>query len=109
MSRTLTHAAEATGKKSQQAAATLPKPDGDFYQIIECLSEQERATVKRVREFMETKVAPVITKYWAEDSFPFELLPGVRDLSTAGLGYNGYGCSGRSTLLMAFVMMELAR
>ena len=37
-------------------------------------------TVKRVRAFMESKVAPVITKYWVEDAFPFELLPAVKEL-----------------------------
>src|ERR1700734_2220012 len=92
-----------------QPAATLPKPNGDFYQVTECLNDAERDILQQVRTFMETKVAPVITKYWAEDSFPFELLPGVRDLNIAGLGYKGYGCRGGSTLLMGFVMMELAR
>jgi alkylation response protein AidB-like acyl-CoA dehydrogenase len=91
------------------AAATLPKPNSDFYQVTECLNETERAILKKVREFMETKVAPVITKYWAEDSFPFEVLPALRELNIAGLGYNGYGCLGGSTLLMGFVMMEIAR
>jgi alkylation response protein AidB-like acyl-CoA dehydrogenase len=90
-------------------AVTLPKPDGDFYKVTECLNDAERDILKQVRAFMETKVAPVITKYWAEDSFPFELLPGVRDLNIAGLGYNGYGCRGGSTLLMGFVLMEIAR
>src|ERR1700679_501205 len=92
-----------------QPAATLPKPNGDFYQVTECLNDAERDILQQVRTFMETKVAPVITKYWAEDSFPFELLPGVRDLNIAGLGYNGYGCRGGSTLLMGFVLMEMAR
>src|SRR6202142_4491649 len=90
-------------------AGTLPKPNGDFYQVTECLNDAEREILKQVRAFMETRVAPVITKYWAEDSFPFELLPGVRDLNIAGLGYNGYGCRGGSTLLMGFVLMEMAR
>src|ERR1700679_3507155 len=103
MSTATTPPAEAAGKKSQQAPAKLPKPDGDFYQIIECLNEQERAIVKSVREFMETKVAPVITKYWAEDAFPFELLPALRKLNIEGLGYEGYGCRGGSTLLAGFV------
>src|SRR6202789_569801 len=92
-----------------QPAATLPKPNVDFYQFTECLNDAERDILQQVRTFMETKVAPVITKYWAEDSFPFELLPGVRDLNIAGLGYNGYGCRGGSTLLMGFVLMEMAR
>src|ERR1700691_1681930 len=90
-------------------AVTLPKPNGDFYQVTECLNDAERDILKQVRAFMETKVAPVITKYWAEDSFPFELLPALRDLNIASLGYNGYGCRGGSTLLMGFVLMEMAR
>jgi alkylation response protein AidB-like acyl-CoA dehydrogenase len=92
-----------------QPAATLPKPNGDFYLVTECLNDSERAVLKKVREFMETKVAPVITKYWAEDSFPFELLPPFRDLKVAGLGYDGYECAGGSTLLAGFVAMEMAR
>jgi hypothetical protein len=44
-----------------------------------------------------------------EDFFPFELLPGIRDLKIAGLGYNGYGSAGGSTLLGGFVAMEIAR
>jgi alkylation response protein AidB-like acyl-CoA dehydrogenase len=90
-------------------AVTLPKPNGDFYQVTECLNDAERDTLKQVRTSMETKVAPVITKYWAEDSFPFELIPAIRDLKIGGLGYNGYECAGGSTMLMGFVAMEMAR
>ena len=92
-----------------QPAVTLPKPNGDFYQVTECLNDAERGLLQQVRAFMEAKVAPVINKYWAEDSFPFELLPGIRDLKIAGLGYEGYGCAGGSTLLAGFVAMEIAR
>jgi alkylation response protein AidB-like acyl-CoA dehydrogenase len=92
-----------------QPAATLPKPNGDFYQVTECLNDAERDTLKQIRTFMETRVAPVITKYWVEDSFPFELLPAVRDLKIGGLGYEGYGCRGGSTLLAGFAAMEMAR
>jgi NADH dehydrogenase len=35
-----------------QPAATLPKPNGDFYQVTECLNDSERAVLKKVREFM---------------------------------------------------------
>jgi glutaryl-CoA dehydrogenase len=99
----------ATKPQDGKRTSPLPAPNGDFYQVTECLNDVERDILRKVRAFMETRVAPVITKYWAEDSFPFELLPDLRDLSIAGLGYNGYGCCGGSTLLMGFVMMELAR
>lgn len=88
---------------------TLPKPDGDFYQVTASLKDSDRDVLKRVRAFMESQVAPVINKYWAEDSFPFELLPGIRDLKIAGAGYEGYGCAGGSTMLAGFIAMELAR
>src|SRR5712671_662285 len=88
---------------------TLPKPNGDFYLITESLKDADRAVLQKVRAFMETQVAPVINKYWADDAFPFELLPGFRDLKIAGLGYNGYECAGGSTLLAGFAAMEIAR
>jgi glutaryl-CoA dehydrogenase len=87
----------------------LPKPNGDFYQVTESLNDSERAILQKVRGFMESKVAPVINKYWLEDSFPFDLVPGFRDLQVAGMGYQGYGCAGGSTLLAGFVAMEIAR
>ena len=90
-------------------AVQLPKPDGDFYQVTGVLNDSERAILQKVRTFMESKVAPVINKYWLEDSFPFELVPGFRDLAVSGMGYSGYGCAGGSTLLAGFVAMEIAR
>jgi len=94
---------------SPTAAATLPKPNGDFYQFTQSLSDGDQAVLKKVRAFMETNVAPVINKYWADDAFPFQLVPGFRDLKIAGLGYNGYECAGGSTLLAGFAAMEIAR
>jgi glutaryl-CoA dehydrogenase len=87
----------------------LPAPNSDFYQVYETLNAEELATVKRVRTFMETKVAPVITKYWVDDAFPFDLLPAVKELGIGGLGMKGYGCAGGSLALLGFVQMEIAR
>src|SRR5580658_2223438 len=87
----------------------LPKPDGDFYQVTASLIDSDREVLRRVRTFMEGQVAPIINKYWAEDSFPFEILPAIRDLNIAGTGYEGYGCPGGTTLLTGFIAMEIAR
>jgi glutaryl-CoA dehydrogenase len=92
-----------------QPAKTDAVPVSDFYEITETLSSDELETLKRVRAFMETKVAPIINKYWAEDAFPFELLPAVAKLGIGGLGLEGYGCRGGSQQLFGFVMMEMAR
>src|SRR5258707_11520498 len=58
---------------------------------------------------METNVAPVINKYWADDAFPFELLPAFKELNIGGLGLDGYGCRGGSQMLFGIVAMEMAR
>jgi len=87
----------------------LPAPNTDFYELAETLNAEELALVKQVRAFMESKVAPIINKYWAEDAFPFELIPAFKELSIGGLGLEGYGCRGGSQKLFGFVMMELAR
>ena len=87
----------------------LPAPNSDFYELAETLNAEELATVKQVRAFMESKVAPIINKYWADDAFPFELIPAFKELNIGGLGLEGYGCRGGSQKLFGFVMMELAR
>lgn len=105
----MSDAAIATNAHQAAKPKVLPKPNSDFYQIFQLLNDKEQEKVKQVREFMETAVAPVINKYWAEDAFPFELLPGIRDLGIGGLGYEGYGCAGGSNLLACYVAMEIAR
>src|SRR6516165_7297850 len=91
------------------APKQLPAPNSDFYQFAETLGADELAVLKKVRAFMETKVAPIIDKYWAEDAFPFEVLPAFKELNIGGLGIQGYGCAGGSQLLVGLVGMELAR
>src|SRR6476661_6762093 len=87
----------------------LPLPNSDFFQFADLLGDEERAVVKKVRAYMETKVQPIINKHWVEDSFPFELLPSYKELGIAGIGMNGYGCPGGSPLLVALVALEIAR
>ena len=83
--------ATATATRGTKQPKPLPAPNSDFYQFAETLSANELAILKRVRAFMETKVAPIINKYWVEDAFPFELLPAFKELSLGGLGIQGYG------------------
>jgi glutaryl-CoA dehydrogenase len=101
--------ATATAARKTDAPKALPVPNGDFYQLVELLNADELAVVKKVRTFMETKVKPIIAKYWSDDAFPFELLPSFKELGIGGLGYEGYGCAGGSQKLFGFVAMEMAR
>jgi len=95
--------------KEPKEKKPLPAPNSDFYMLAETLPPEELAVVRQVRAFMESKVAPIINKYWVEDSFPFELLPAFKDLNIGGLGMQGYGCRGGSALLFGLVAMEMSR
>jgi len=96
-------------KKAARPPRPIPEPDSDFYSLEETLAPDEAKILQKVRAFMDEKVAPIITKYWAEDAFPFELLPAVRQLGIGGVGFHGYGCPGGSPLLAGFIWMEMAR
>src|SRR6478736_1569262 len=99
----------ATATRKIAAPKPVPVPNGDFYQLIELLTPEEKAVVTKVRTYMQTKVQPIINKYWSDDAFPFELLPSFKELGIGGLGFEGYGCAGGSQKLFGFVAMELAR
>ena len=101
--------APATMTKPIKQPKPLPAPNSDFYQLVDVLTAEEKAILGKIRTYAETKVAPVINKYWADDAFPFELLPSFKELNIGGLGYQGYGCAGGSQKLFGFVAMELAR
>src|SRR5437762_1068867 len=91
------------------APKPLPAPNSDFYELADTLNAEEHALLKQVRAFMDTKVAPIINKYWVEDSFPFELLPAFKELNIGGVAMQGYGCRGGSALLFGLVAMQMAR
>src|SRR6266699_4393665 len=86
----------------------LPQVNSDFYAIGTTLSEEDQDFLRRVRDFLEAEVAPVITEYWIREEFPHQLLPRLAELDIMGLPYHGYECPGKSTVLDG-MMMELAR
>ena len=50
---------------SRKVDYSVPPIDGDFYRIGNLLNDGESAIVKRVRDFMELEIAPIIDDYWA--------------------------------------------
>ncbi len=104
--------ATAIPTKPQNTQKTSPPPvapNSDFYEVYETLNPEELAILKQVRGFLDANVAPIINKYWIEDSFPFELLPSLKELNIGGIGLKGYGCRGGSALLFGFIAMEMSR
>src|SRR5258708_2047884 len=88
----------------------IPPPlNATLYQIEGTLDAKEREVVKRVRDFVDNEVAPIIEDYWGRDAFPHEIVPKIATLGIGGVGYQGYGAAGGSWLLNGFICMELAR
>ena len=101
---TATTTATTSTRRPNGQRKSLPAPNSDFYQIAETLSADELATLKKVRDFMETKVAPIINKYWVEDAFPFELIPAMKELNVSGVPTGGH-----NPKLAGMMAMEMAR
>src|SRR5437764_12741445 len=93
-------------KKEVKKPKPLPAPNSDFYQLAETLPAEELAVVKQIRAFIETKVVPIITKYWVEDQFAFELLPAFKELKIVGADMKGYGWSGSSAWWFGWIVTE---
>src|SRR5258708_4601705 len=87
----------------------LPQANGDFYSINATLSEEDQALLRRVRDFLEAEVTPIINQYWIREEFPHQIIPKLATLGIAGLAYHGYGCPGKSTVLDGLLAMEIAR
>jgi alkylation response protein AidB-like acyl-CoA dehydrogenase len=68
----------------QNADYCPPPPEGDFYRITDITDESERTVLKRVRDFMDREVAPIIEDYWVRDQFPFDLVPKIAALGIGG-------------------------
>jgi glutaryl-CoA dehydrogenase len=83
-------------------------PANDFYALESILSEDDRALLSDLRDFMHGEIAPIINDHWSREEFPANAYPGLGKLGLAGLALEGYGCAGRGVLLDGFVAMELA-
>jgi glutaryl-CoA dehydrogenase len=95
-----------TGSKKHKP---LPPADGDFYDLSETLTPEQRALQLKVRKYMEEEVQPLINKYWLRGEFPFEIIPGLAALNICGVTYQGYGCPGLPFLMEGVLAMEMAR
>src|SRR5690349_19498346 len=86
-----------------------PATNSDFFDLRSTLPTEEQHILEQVREFADTRLAPIISKYWLEDAFPFEVLPAFKELNIGGVGIEGYGGRGGSLALFGSIGMELAR
>ncbi|KAG2275094.1 hypothetical protein Bca52824_057649 [Brassica carinata] len=68
-------------------------------------TSEEQAVRKRVREFMEKEVTPIMT----EAEFPFYIIPKLGALGVVRGSIKGYGCPGLSITANAIATAEISR
>ena len=87
----------------------LPPVDGDFYDVFNTLTQEQKEIQMKVRTFMETEVKPLVNNYWLHDEFPFQIIEKFKELNVCGVTYKGYGCPNMPFLMEGVLAMEMAR
>ena len=106
---------------SRPSRSSLPRPEidldpdtphvSDFYGYGEELTDDERATLRRLRELLAAEVAPRVEQAWEDAEFPLELVNAFASLDLAGAPYGiGAGRTERARrLFLGFMHAEIAR
>jgi glutaryl-CoA dehydrogenase len=80
---------------------------GDLLNLEQELTDSEREVAHSVREFVRTRIAPDIARWYEDAVFPTEIIPGLAQLGLLGMHLEGYGCAGRSAVEYGIAMQEL--
>ena len=84
--------------------APVPYPDADLLFVDGLLTSVEAERLHELRALFQEQVRPIATAHWNNATFPFELLPVLREQNLVGLGLRQ-----GSHLLTGLVQMELTR
>src|ERR1700753_3598185 len=98
-----------TGCEDTSMSTRTATDHADFDELEALLDADEQEYLHSVRHLMKSEREPTVNRHGQRGSFPFEIVPGFRQLGLAGLPYHGFGCPGRSFLLDGMVAVELAR
>ena len=84
----------AAAASTKKAPKQLPAPNSDFYQLADVLTAEEKAIVKKVRTYMETKVQPIINNTGPTTHFRSSTAV-IQGTPLGGLGIRGLRLRGR--------------
>ncbi|MCX8564344.1 acyl-CoA dehydrogenase family protein [Mycolicibacterium mucogenicum] len=80
----------------------------DFYAYEEILSDDQRATINRLREFFRTRVVPIVDDHWARAEFPHHLIPEFAALGLVDWADPNSEAAEPNNLMNGITAMELA-
>jgi len=81
----------------------------DFLGLDASLTEEELLVRRTTRDFVDSKVTPIIEECFREGRFPRGLVPLMGELGFYGANLEGYGCAGMSNVEYGLVLQELER
>lgn len=94
---------------SKRRPKAVPQVNGDFYDIADLLTTEERTIQQQIRSYLEQRVRPLVSSYWERGEFPHEIVPGFARLIGETFGTRPYAIDGLGPLLSGIACMELAR
>ena len=83
--------------------------DPDFFAYRDLLDDDEQKLLARLREWLETNLAPIVNDYWERAEFPHQLIAPLAELDVMGLSLELPDRPARRRLLGGFVGLEFAR
>ncbi|WIB34612.1 acyl-CoA dehydrogenase family protein [Curtobacterium sp. MCSS17_005] len=86
-----------------------PLLESDFYGFQQQLTEQERASLGRLRQYLEREVAPIADEYWARAEFPMQVIAPLAELGMYGPGVPLVRQFENSAVYRGWAALELGR
>ncbi|MBT2500924.1 acyl-CoA dehydrogenase family protein [Curtobacterium sp. ISL-83] len=83
--------------------------ESDFYRFQEQLTDQERESLGRLREYLEAEVVPIANDYWARAEFPMQVIKPLADLGMYGPGVPLVRQFENSAVYRGWAALELGR
>ncbi|WP_144759592.1 acyl-CoA dehydrogenase family protein [Curtobacterium sp. 9128] len=88
---------------------TVTALESDFYGFAQQLSDDERASLARLREYLEREVAPIADEYWARAEFPMQVIAPLAELGMYGPGVPLVRQFANSAVYRGWAALELGR
>ncbi len=86
-----------------------PLLESDFYGFQQQLTVEERASLGRLRQYLEREVAPIADAYWARAEFPMQVIAPLAELGMYGPGVPLVRQFENSAVYRGWAALELGR
>ncbi|WP_185974695.1 acyl-CoA dehydrogenase family protein [Deinococcus detaillensis] len=98
------------GKAQEHKKRELPAPDGDFFGLLDTVTDEQRGVALQVREFMHAEVAPIMNEYWNRDEFPRQMIDAMRPLDLLRKVWNEDGTrKADATVMEGLITLEACK